>query len=292
MTLGDYRQGFAEYEHRLGLPGVRQPPAGLPRWQGDRPVRGLLVTTEQGYGDMMQFVRFLPLLAGRAEAVWLECPAEMKRLFQGLPGLAGVVGPGDEIPPVEAAIPLLSLPHLLDSGADLRATAIPYIKAPSAGPSLPSDARPRIGLMWSGRPAAAGDLFIRRTLQRRHCRIEDLAPLWSIDRFRWFGLQIGQAAPGPVTDLSPLMTDFADSAALMSQLDLMISIDSAPAHLAGALGVPLWVMLGPGQADYRWGGAAGASPWYPKARLFRAGDAGWPALAAEMAAALLEWSFV
>jgi ADP-heptose:LPS heptosyltransferase len=87
------------------------------------------------------------------------------------------------------------------------------------------------------------------------------------------------------------MRDFAASAVLMSQLDLMISIDSAPAHLAGALGVPLWVMLGPGQADYRWGGTSGASPWYPKARLFRAGAGGWPALATDIAAALCEVNF-
>jgi hypothetical protein len=92
--------------------------------------------------------------------------------------------------------------------------------------------------------------------------------------------------PAQIADLSPLIKDFADSAVLMSQLDLMISIDSAPAHLAGALGVPLWVMLGPGQADYRWGGIGGRSPWYPKARLFRASRAGWPALAADIAAAL------
>jgi len=287
MTLGDYREGFAEYEHRLALPGVRQPPAALPRWQGERPVRSVLVTTEQGFGDMLQFVRFLPLLTGRAENVWLECPAEMKRLFQGLAGLAGVVAPGDAVPPVKAAVPLLSLPHLLGGAEpDLRADSIPYISVPGEGPALPPDRRPRIGLAWSGRQAGSGDLFIRRTLQRRHCRIEDLEPLWSLEDFRWFGLQLGQAMPGPVTDLSPLMRDFADSAVLVSQLDLMISIDSAPAHLAGALGVPLWVMLGPGQADYRWGGADGASPWYPKARLFRAGAGGWPALAADMAAAL------
>ena len=285
MTLGAYEEGFAEYEHRLGLPGMRRPPEGLPRWRGEEAVRSLLVTTEQGYGDMLQFVRFLPLLAGRAEEIWLECPAEMKRLFAALPGLAGVVSPGDALPRVEACVPLLSLPHLLKSGPDLRTDSIPYIRRPVLEPALPADRRPRIGLAWSGRPAA-GDLFIRRTLQRRSSRIEDLAPLWTLEGYRWFGLQLGDPCPEGVTDLSPLMRDFADSAALMSQLDLMISIDSAPAHLAGAMDVPLWVMLGPGQADYRWGGADGASPWYPRARLFRAGSAGWPALAAEIASAL------
>lgn len=291
MTLGQYREGFAEYEHRLSLPDMRLPPAGLPRWQGGPEAPRLLVTAEQGYGDILQFARFLPLLAARSREVWLECPAEMKRLFAGLPGLTGVVAPGDRIPKIDAAVPLLSLPHLLACGGDLLSDSIPYIKVPSEGPALLPDRRPRIGLAWSGRPAATGDLFIRKTLERRSCRIEDLAPLWTLDQFRWIGLQLNRPMPSQIDNVSSLMTDFAASAVLMSQLDLMISIDSAPAHLAGALGVPLWVMLGPGQADYRWGGASGASPWYPKARLFRAGGAGWPALAADMAAALNEEPF-
>lgn len=290
MTLGRYEEGFAEYEHRLALPGVRQPPAGLPRWQGGEDAQRLLVTSEQGFGDILQFARFLPLLAARAREIWLECPAGMKRLFADLPGLTGILGPGDAIPKIDRVAPLLSLPHLLETGADLLADSVPYIRVPAEGPALPPDRRPRIGLAWSGRPGA-GDLFIRKTLQRRSCRIEDLAPLWNLEDFCWIGLQLGEAMPPQIADLSPLIKDFADTAVLMSQLDLMISIDSAPAHLAGALGVPLWVMLGPGQADYRWGGIGGLSPWYPKARLFRASRAGWPALAADIAAALEEEPF-
>ena len=291
MTLGHYEEGWSEYEHRLSLPGMRLPPAGLPRWLGGPEAPRLLVTTEQGYGDILQFVRFLPLLSARAREVWLECPSEMKRVFADLPGLTGVVAPGDRIPKIDAAVPLLSLPHLLACGNDLLGNSIPYIKVPAEGPALPPDRRPRIGLAWSGRPAASGELFIRKTLERRSCLIEDLAPLWTLGQFRWIGLQLNQPMPPEIDNVSPLMTDFAASAVLMSQLDLMITIDSAPAHLAGALGVPLWVMLGPGQADYRWGGASGISPWYPKARLFRAGSAGWPALAADLAAALLKENF-
>lgn len=290
MTLGEYAAGFEQYEHRLSLPALRLPPPGLPRWRGGERVERLLVTAEQGYGDMLQFARFLQLLAPRAEEIWLDCPTEMKRLFAGLPSLQGVVGPGDPLPAVDAAVPLLSLPHLLGTGADLLADSIPYIKVPAEGPALPPDRRPRIGLAWSGRDGAgAGELFIRRTLGRRSCSFADLAPLWSLDEFVFFSVQLGEAARdcrAPVRDLSPLIGDFADSAVLVSQLDLMISIDSAPAHLAGAIGVPLWVMLGPGQADYRWSGAGGASLWYPRARLFRARTSGWAALAAEVANAL------
>jgi hypothetical protein len=207
-----------------------------------------------------------------------------------MPPLAGVVCLGDPVPAADAAVPLLSLPHCLATGADLLADSIPYIRVPAEGPALPPDRRPRIGLAWSGRDGAgAEELFIRRTLGRRSSSFSELAPLWSLEEFRFFSLQLGEAARqchAPVEDLSPLVGDFADSAVLVSQLDLMISIDSAPAHLAGAIGVPLWVMLGPGQADYRWGGSGGTSPWYPKARLFRAGDGGWAALAAEVARAL------
>ena len=293
MTRGDYAEGFEHYEHRLSLPDLRLPPPGLPRWTGGRKVGRLLVTAEQGYGDILQFARFLPLLEEWADEIWLDCPAEMKGLFADMPPLAGTLSPGDSQPDFDAAVPLLSLPHDLGTGADLLADSIPYIKVPAEGPALPPDRRPRIGLAWSAR-AGSGDLFIRRTLGRRSCSFADLAPLWNLDDFCFFSFQLGEAAAErrqPVHDLSPRIGTFADSAVLISQLDLMISIDSAPAHLAGAVGVPLWVMLGPGQADYRWGGTRGNSPWYPKARLFRAGGSGWTALASEIASALKSESF-
>jgi Flp pilus assembly protein TadD len=293
MTKGDYRTGFEHYEHRLALPDLRQPPPGLRRWRGGQPASRLLVTAEQGFGDMLQFARFLPRLSQWADEIWLDCPTEMKRLFEGMTPLAGVVGPGDPVPEVDCTVPLLSLPYQLDTGADLLADSIPYIRVPAEGPALPPDRRPRIGLAWSGR-SGGRELFIRRTLGRRSCSFAELAPLWSLDDFRFLSLQLGAAAKecrAPVTDLSPLIGDFADSAVLVSQLDLMISIDSAPAHLAGAMGVPLWVMLGPGQADYRWGGTKGSSPWYTKARLFRAGPEGWIALAEVIAEALRAESF-
>jgi Tfp pilus assembly protein PilF len=294
MTKGDYAEGFAHYEHRLSLPNLRLPPPGLRRWTGGEKAARLLVTAEQGYGDMLQFARFLPLLSEWTDEIWLDCPAEMQRLFAGQSCLTGTISPGAPQPDFDAAVPLLSLPHILGTGADLLADSIPYIKVPAEGPALPPDRRrPRIGLVWSGR-AGGGDLFIRRTLQRRSCSFAELAPLWSLDDFCFFSFQLGKAAAecrNTVHDLSPKIGDFADSTVLVSQLDLMISIDSAPAHLAGAVGVPLWMMLGPGQADYRWGGAQGTSPWYPKARLFRTGASGWTALAAEIASALQNQSF-
>jgi Flp pilus assembly protein TadD len=286
MTKGDYESGFAHYEHRLFLPDMRLPPAALPRWQGeDLRGRRLLLSAEQGFGDLLQFVRFLPLLAERGGEVWLDCPPEMRRLLASLPGIGGIVCPGDQVPPMDFAAPLLSLPWILGSGGALMAETIPYVKAPWPGPRFTADPRVRIGLVWRGRPAK-GELFIRRTLARRSCRLADLAALWRRDEFAWFSLQVdgkAEVAGTPVADLSPLIGDFADTAAIIAQLDLVISIDTATAHLAAAMGKPLWLLLAPGQCDYRWNGTTGGSPWYPAARLFRAGRDGFAALAAEAA---------
>jgi hypothetical protein len=271
---------------------MRLPPPSLPLWRGeDLAGKSLLVTSEQGYGDVLHFVRFLPLLRGRCKALWLECPPEMHRLLGALPDLDGVLGPGDQLPPIDLAAPLLSLPHLLDSAGTLLSETIPYLPIPGAGPALPKDPRRKIGLVWRGRPAK-GELFVRRTLARRSCSLEDLQPLWSDARFAWYSLQIDRREDElmgtPIIDLAPLITDFADSAALIGQLDLVISIDSAAAHLAAGLGQNLWLMLAPGQCDYRWNGIAGPSPWYPSARLFRAGIGGFSGLANEMASRLDE----
>jgi len=292
MTEGQFGQGFVHYERRLHLPDMPPPPVALRSWRGEK-LAGctMLVTAEQGFGDMIQFVRFLPLLVAQGARIWLECPVELKRLLAALPFIEGVVSPGDTLPAAaDWTIPLLSLPGLLGCGDDLRSDEIPYLKA-GPGPLLPPDQRPRIGLVWSGRPAK-GELFIRRSLARRSCRLDELEALWRRQEFRWFSLQLGDAAAQlaerrtPITDLAPLIGDFADSAALMAQLDLLISIDTASAHLAAALAVPTWVMLAPGQADYRWNGTRGGSLWYPKVRLFRAGTGGWPAVTEKIGAAL------
>ncbi len=295
MTIGDFAGGFRHYEHRLRLTDMRRPPAGLPLWRGeDLAGKAILVTAEQGFGDLVQFARFLAPLSRRARQLWFECPVEMHRLFQTLPGLTGVLGPGDQLPPIDLAVPLLSLPFMLGQGNDLLSGLVPYLTPPSEGPVLAADHRSKIGLIWRGRPAK-GDLFIRRSLDRRSCSLSELEPLWRLDQFKWFGLQPDATGPEitgtSLTDLSPAIRDFADSASLMAQLDLVISIDTAGAHLAAALGCPLWMLLAPGQSDYRWNGTKGRSPWYPAARLWRADDRGWSDVARLMAARLTQISW-
>jgi tetratricopeptide (TPR) repeat protein len=280
MSQGDYAAGWIRYEHRLHLRDMRLPPAGIPRWQGESlEGKRLLVSAEQGFGDLLQFARFLPLLQGE---IWLDCPVEMKRLMASLPGIKGVLSPGDEVPRMDYAIPLLSLPCLLQTGGKLMSETIPYIYRPRSGPALPADPRRKIGLVWSGRPAK-GELFIRRTLARRSCLLSDLEPLWRLPQFAWYSLQLGERVEPPLIDLAPLISDFADSAALIDQLDLVISIDTAAAHLTAAMGKPLWLLLAPGQCDYRW---TQNCPWYPGIRMFQCP---FNKMATEVARTLVEW---
>jgi len=293
LTKGDFVAGFRHFERRLELPELRLPPIGLRRWRGE-PIEGrrVLVTAEQGFGDVLQYARFLPRLCARAATVWLECPLELQSLMREMPGLAGIIGPGDRVPEIDVTVPLLSLPHLLAEGGDLLAETVPYLTVPAGGTSLAEAPRPKIGLIWRGR-AAKGELFVRRSLDRRSCALIDLAPLWQRDRYQWYSLQLdarpSELGASGLIDLAPLMTDFKATARLMQQLDLVISIDTAGAHLAAALGCPLWVLLAPGQSDYRWNGISGQSPWYPAVRLLRADH--WPALARQAASelALVSW---
>jgi tetratricopeptide (TPR) repeat protein len=293
LSLGDFRQGLPEYERRLTLPHVRRPPATVPRWQGE-PLAGrrLLVTAEQGYGDMIQFARFLPDLAALGADVVVECPPGLERLVAAIAGVSSTVTMGAPLPAADFAIPLLSLPLCLGCDGSRLAAALPYVTAP-AGFALPPGSGLRVGLVWAGRPAS-GETFVRRSLNRRACALADLAALLAVPTVRWFSLQVGEAsaelggAPHPIADLAPALKDFADTAAAIVELDLVISVDTSVAHLAGALKAPLWVLLAAGQTDYRWGPAGGSSPWYPHARLFRAGPAGWRGLADTVAAALRE----
>lgn len=293
LSQGRFSEGFSHYEYRLALPDLRQKPAGIRVWQGETLAgRKLLLTSEQGYGDLIQFIRFLALLENSGGEIWLECPAELARLFADLPGLAGLLRPGDQIPRFDYALPLLSLPQRLDSAANLLVERIPYLRPPPDGPVPPADPRRKIGLVWQGREAQ-GDLFTRRMLGRRAAPLEALAPLWQSPDYGWYSLQLGPEraalAGKPIVDLAPLIKDFADSASLLSHLDLLITIDSAAAHLAGALGLPVWLMLGPGQCDYRWTGPQGGSPWYPEIRLCRVEAAGWDGLARQIANDLALW---
>jgi len=280
-----WHDGFAEYEWRLKQEQIRRPPSRAPLWQG-QPLTGkrLLVTAEQGFGDMIQFARFLPALSKRGAAeIVVECHAGLERLLARLPGVTRAVTLGKPLPDADYRVSLLSLGHRLGFGA---AAQIPYLQGDGESSGY------RVGIVWSGRPVD-GTAFQRHEHAQRHLPLALLAPLAAIPGVELVSLQQSWATPEleasglPILDLGHRLTDFQTTADIVSGLDLVISVDTAVAHLAGAMGKPLWVLLGAGQSDYRWGGpGADKSPWYPQARLYRCAEGGWTETVARLAVAL------
>jgi tetratricopeptide (TPR) repeat protein len=285
LTRFDLDNGFAALERRLALPQMPRPNLTAPRWRGE-PLEGrrLLVTAEQGLGDIIQFARFLPDLSSFGGEVVVECPDELARLFATLPGIAACTRLGDPTPQVDVTIPILSLPFILGCTAERLTGDIPYLgPLPDSHFDLPSGNYLKVGLVWAAKPGV-GEVYVRRSLDRRSCPLDVLAPLTEIPGIRVYSLQKGEAVAAlprsglPIQDLGSGLGDLADTAAAIAALDLIISVDTSVAHLAGAMGKPLWVLLAPGQADYRWGMGSDSTAWYPQARLFRASPAGWASL--------------
>jgi len=284
LAMGAWEEGWAHYESRLRLPLWRWPhPFGLPPWQGERVEGGVLVFAEQGLGDVLQFVRFVPRLMGRVGDVWLLVPRPLERLLRGsLPAGVRVLGEGEPVPAgVKAAVPLLSLPYRLRIGAADLPGEVPYLFADpvlvaAAGERL----GPRAGERWRGGVVWAGDArphlpHYQALDRRRSMRLADFAPLASLSHIRWFSLQMGPpraelAAPPPGLVLEDAMhgvSDFADTAAILAHLDFLVSVDTAPAHLAGALGKPVF-LLSRFDGCWRWLNNQPQSPWYPTLRLY------------------------
>lgn len=267
LRAGRYAEAWPEYEWRWQRPGVPVHYRRFPAWQGeDLDGRTLLLYLEQGFGDALQFVRYLPRVLRRGGTVVMECASPLERLFAAnLPGVT-VFRHGTPPPDFDLQASLPSLPAIFRSTLDDLPAPVAYLRAPDDGPTLPPLPRPRIGLAWAGSAAHAGNL-------QRSLSVTDLADIVARPGRAWVSLQVGPRAaeaaslPG-ITDLSPLIGDFADTAALIEQLDLVVTVDTAVAHLAGALGKPVWILL-PWHADWRWLDGREDSPWYPTARLLR-----------------------
>lgn len=281
LAQGDYREGFRLFECRVDLEvdnRITLPILPMPLWQGENLAgKRLLVLTEQGFGDHIQYCRFVPRLAAAGAQVQIGCSLELEALMRTLPGCAAVHTMKDQARASECDYWTFvgSLPHRL--GVDAAAVAVdgPYLFGEAARRAtwrerlgaLPKGRR--IGLVWGGRAGHENDW-------RRSVPYAALAPLKDIADVTWIAVQHGERAKDvlshpdvlPVALSQPGYADFADLAALISELDLLITIDSAPAHLAGALGVPVWVML-PHVADWRWELDPATSPWYGSMRLVR-----------------------
>lgn len=269
LLKGEYREGWREYEWRWQKRDFTSPRRNFvqPCWQGEPLVgRTILIHAEQGFGDTLQFCRYVPLVAELGAKVVFECHPQLVPLMENLAGDICVVAMGQPLPPFDLTVPLLSLPLVFGTTVETIPDRVPYLTAPVA--RLPFwraqivDTKCfRIGLCWAGKSYPDPG---------RSCPTDLLAPLAEIKGMSWHSLQVGwdKPLPLPMTDCTGQIRDFGDTAALIAQLDLVITVDTAVAHLAGALGKPVWVML-PHSADWRWLLNRQDSPWYPTMRIFR-----------------------
>ncbi len=271
LQIGDYVEGFKLYESRWLLSRTPKRPMEAPLWEGgDLEGKTLVLYQEQGFGDMLQFVRFAPLVKEQfGGTVILECQPPLLRLFESVEGIDKVIPVGSPLPKHDFATPLLSLPRIFGTTLETLPNEVPYIRAPQPHTltlNTPPEQKLRVGIVWAG----------KMTPRDRSCPYSNLIDLLEIPGVYFYSLQrderTGDIEKFATNALSPnlgeRMTDFADTATMMEQLDLIITIDSAVAHLAGGLGRPVWALL-LYSSDWRWLVDREDSPWYPTMRLFR-----------------------
>ncbi len=277
LTIGEYRRGFAEYEWRARRTGMSAKPRfRAPPWLGESPAGGktILLHAEQGLGDTVQFVRYAPLLARTGATVMLEVQPELKELLSGVAGVAAVIARGDKLPPFELHCPVASLPLAMKTEIATIPSEFPYLKASELRmrrwrSRLEGVRRPTIGLVWSGSAAHPND-------RNRSIALPQIEQLIAMPEFGFVSIQRDLrpaeterlAVDTRVTPIGDEIADFADTAAVLALLDLVICVDTSVAHVAGALARPAFVML-PFQPDWRWALEREHSPWYPQLTLFR-----------------------
>jgi len=279
LAAGDFERGWPEYEWRSHCPGFAMPPLPCPRpaWDGS-PLEGrtILLRAEQGLGDTLQFIRYAPLVAQRRGRVIVEAHACLLPLLRPCSGIDQVIARGEDPPPFDVHALLLSLPGLLGTTLAAVPADVPYL---AADPALVAHWRQelsrvpgiKVGIVWQGNPMLQLDRL-------RSVPLTAFAPLAALEGVHLVSLQVGPgceqvAALGErcsVVDMASRFDpeSFGDAAAVVQNLDLVITVDTAMAHLAGALGVPVWLVL-PFAADWRWLVGREDSPWYPSMRLFR-----------------------
>ncbi|HMJ41192.1 MAG TPA: glycosyltransferase, partial [Pseudolabrys sp.] len=280
LLLGDFEQGFAEYEWRWKRAGNAPRDFGVPQWRGED-VSGtslagktILLHAEQGFGDTIQFVRYLPTLAARGAKIVLEVPDSLMPLIGDIDGVIAMISRGQPHPPIDLHCPLMSLPLAFGTTLATIPATVPYLRAPAERVEawrarLPASGKLRVGLVWSGKPTHRND-------HNRSIAFAQLAPVLAVPNIDFVSLQrdvretdapaLQNAAAVLRPDLD--QADFADTAAIIETLDLVIAVDTAVAHLTGALAKPLWLLL-PLCPDWRWLLDRTDSSWYPGARLFR-----------------------
>lgn len=274
LLQGNFQKGLANYEHRRDAQelGAVYRKFAQPRWNGEQ-LNGqrILLHVEQGFGDMIQFVRYAPMVIERGGRVILQCQPELSRLFRGIEGIEELILDG-AVPQFDVECPLMSLPYALKTTPQTIPARIPYLRADAAMVGRWNQRlsawrnQLKVGLVWSGRSTPD---------PARSVPSENLAPLGDLAGVAFFSLQKHDAAqsshavPGlKLVDWALELNDFADTAAFIENLDLVITIDTAVAHLTGALGKRTFTLL-KSVPDWRWGLNRADSPWYPTMRLFR-----------------------
>ncbi|HKW80046.1 MAG TPA: DUF5672 family protein [Casimicrobiaceae bacterium] len=295
LADGRYVEGWREYEWRMRIEGLGK---GRHRYSGNvwdgaaAQGRTILLHTEQGLGDALQFARFIPRLATAGARVVVHCPAALAPLIGSVDGVALVISEPDPLPSYDAYLPLMSLPRVFGVALAELPAAVPYVHVEPTRLATArrlveaSRRRIKVGIAWSGNPAMAANRL-------RSCPLGALDPLFQVDDVGWFSLQQGAQADAftpaaRAARLEPLPDGWtlADTAALIAELDLVISVCTSIAHLSGALGRPTWTMLA-FAADWRWLTGRADSPWYPTMRLFRQPQPrDWSAVANRVADAL------
>lgn len=294
MGLGDWAAGWRGLEARFAGPlgaSLLQLPKDLPFWRGEPDIAGktILLQSEQGLGDTLMTVRYVPLVAALGARVLLRVQPRLATLLADTPGAAAVLTGDDTVPDVDLVCPLMNLPLAFGTEVSTIPADVPYVRTPPLygllwQTLLGRRIRPRIGVAWYG----------QQHLPYRSMPLVTLAPLLEHAGFEFHGLQVEMPeADSEWLSSHPLLIDhrddqkhFADTAAILDEMELVITIDTAVAHLAGALARPVWIMLAH-NADFRWLMDRSDTPWYPTARLFRQKRAGeWEPVVEEVARAL------
>jgi tetratricopeptide (TPR) repeat protein len=275
LLLGDFEHGWAEYEWRWKRAGNAPRDFGVPQWRGeDVSGQTILLHAEQGFGDTIQFVRYVPMLAARGAKIVLEVPDSLMPLLGAIDGVIAMISRGQSYPQIDLHCPLMSLPLAFGTTLSTIPATVPYLRAPAERVEtwrarLPASGKLRVGLVWSGKPTHRND-------HNRSIAFERFAPLLSAPDIDFVSLQreVRETDKAALQDAAALLrpdlehADFADTAAVIDTLDLVIAVDTAVAHLAGAMAKPLWPLL-PFCPDWRWMLDRTNSPWYPDVRLFR-----------------------
>lgn len=290
LMAGDLLGGFAEYDDWRLYRAASQPRQfSQPGWDGSELAgQPILLYSEPGagFGDTLQFIRYAPLVAQRGGRVIVECQAPLVRLLEGMEGITTVVAAGNPLPPFECQAALLSLPRLFGSTLGTLPAQVPYLTVPNSALRLPADDRRKVGLVWGGDPHHLHN-------QERSCPLAGFQAFLGLEGIAYYSLQKGPqvselAAFPEIVDLSPQLQDFGDTAAAIAQLDLVMTVDTAVAHLSGALGRPTWVLMS-FRSDWRWLADREDSPWYPTVRLFRQQRPGdWRGVGDRLRQALVE----